>query len=783
MNSNTTIALALVCAALAAGFFFIRGKQSAQSEEVFNLPTSPTQLTTHDLLDEEARLADPVRIEIKREGKDTLIFEKDKTATVGPAVWNMTAPVKMKVRAHEAQAFGTNIDNLTYEISYRSGETDAVSESDAGLAPPAGTITVEDTAGKTVTVEVGKQISKTQRYVRLADDDRICVGNIDLFKSLKSNIVDYRDPALWNFSPTNVTKIEVTDRSAKGEPVNYVFVKDGDKWIITAPVSAPATEKVNQMVAAISRLRATKWEADAKNSLAAYGLATAAITIKVTVEKKVPVEQEDDSDSETGDDDKDKPTEMKTQTQTYILHVSNRSPIGEDTKTYMRVGDETMVATLMKTTADKLKPVMAEWRDMRLTAANIDIASRIAINIDGESAAFTKGDKGWSFESDGGNVEPSQLTKLLAAIKSLNAVVFVETSGDDLANFGLEPPRATIAVTLPSLETPLRLTIGNYTDPKTKRLVYVQKNSEPSIAKVRTKDLDAILSKPLLYRDRKILSLDASAVTAIQITQNETVGESNLATTFERIGDKWQMTDPVSAEANTAKLNELATAFTHFKANAVVADGGEASAFGLHAPKLSFIISSKKNDSDETKTKTVTFVATQHDGKHYLKRDDRSAIYELSPAEYNRLSAEFRSTKLCSANEDDVTAFTITQDIDENGFTLSNGKWTYQTEPDLPLNQQKIKTLLKQILDFRANRFVQHTTANLPKYGLDAPARKFTLALTDGSTWTLDVSSKTGTISGGKALFATTPNQPGVFLIAESALTPLKINLDDLESR
>lgn len=785
MNNNTTILLAVVCAALAAIYFVSRDKVSSSPDATPALPMSPGDQTSHHLLDDDAKTGDVVRVEIHRKGNETLVFEKDKDSTTGLTSWHMTAPINMKVRSYEAEGFGRNVNNLQYQISYKPGDPGAVTEIDAGLKPPLGRITIEDKDGKKVTVEVGKRVSKTQRYVRLAGDDRICLAKSDLFASLKSNLVQYRDQSLWSFAPADATRIQITQQAGGEAPLHYEFLKKDGQWKMTSPVSAKTTDKVEEMVSAVSHLRVAKWEADAGDRLAAYGLDPSSLTLEITVEQKVPVEtteKPDDKDSAEDNPDKPQPTETKTETHTYVLHVSDRSPIEEDTKTFLCVGDETMVATVMKTTVEKLKPVMDEWRDMRITTADVDTASRITIDVGGEAAAFTKGKGGtWKFESGGGNVEPSQITELLAALKSLKAVAFVETNAAELNRFGLAQPRATVTVAVPGLESPLRIAVGKYTDAKAKRLVYLRKNDAPSIAKVRTRDVDALLKKPLLYHDHTIFKFDSDAVTSVQLTRTSpTNDDPSIAVTFERKGNTWKMTQPVEDDADPSKLDELIDALSKLRARAVVASSDEKTAFGLHAPVIKVIVDLSPEKDDQTQT--VAIAATEHDGKFYLQRNEQSPIYEIEPKDYARLDGEFRSTKLCAANNDDVTALTITLQGDEQSLTRMDGKWIYQSEPDLPLDQKKVDDLLNQIVDLHASRYVRQTDGDLARFGLDRPSRTLKLSLKNGSTWQLKASAQPQNGENPADFFATTPSHHGIVTIPATAINRISVNLDDLEA-
>jgi len=783
MNSRTTLILAIVCVALGGAWFIARNQPKPAALPKVAAPDFSGDRLTKNVVGEDAKIGAVARVQIEQTGHDTIVFEKDEPkegAVAGQATWRMTEPMQIPVRSWEAEGFGRTINDLKYQISFAPGDAGGVSSADAGLDPPDTSITVGDEEGKSVTLEVGKRKTAEERYVRLAGDDRIYVATSDPLRSLKSSAVEYRDQALWNFAPENVTRVEITEQGGDDGPVDYAFVKEGDQWMMASPVSARATAKVGEMVTAISRLRASKWETDAGDRLGAYGLAPAATTVKVTVESQVPVDSDEAVDEGDGEESEPKPVEMKTETKTYVLHLSNRSPIGEDTKTYVSVADETMVAVVMKTTADKLRPVMAEWRDMSITSVDVDSASRIALDVEGAQATLTKGEAGWSFEGDGGKAEQSQVAELLGAIRSLRAVVFVEATESELDGMGLGSPRATIRLTIPAVEGGERISVGNYTDGQAKRMVYVRRGDSMSIAKVRTGDVDTLLKRPLLYRDRTINAVDPSSIAGLTLDREEDGRAVHLE--FGQTDGAWQMTSPVKAQADQTKVGELVSTLAALKGRSVVAEAGEETAYGLHSPMVTAELKVSGGDGDEPRA--IGILATEHDGNYYAKRMDRSTIYQTDREVYDRLTGELRDAQLCAHSADEFVGFSIaTSDGKTEGFTHSGDKWTYDGEPDLPLDQVKVGELVAKMAGLTATRFVRHKASGSGELGLGSPDLTIKAGFADGSSWDLAAFHGPESSGGVDGYYATSSAWPGVALLAGSSVDSLRVDVAKLEAK
>lgn len=770
MNTRTTLFLAVVLAGMVAAFAMKRTAPKPAESPVAPAPTMPGAAATRDLI--EKKLGDVVKVVVQVKGKEAWTFEKQKPATEGATgTWRMTSPFDAPVASWEADKFGRELGRLSYEISYAPGEPGAVSPETAGLNPPEATITMTDADGATATVEIGKPAGDNATYVRLAGGDRVCVGKASLKSLWKSKALEYRDQQLWTFVPENVTKVEIEDRAATDGPVQYAFVRDGSKWMMTSPVAAKATGKVDDFLRSISRLRVTKWHDDAKDKLAVYGLDSAALSIKVTVEEKIPAKPAEPA--KEGEEPKpEPPPEIKTSV--HVLHVSTKSPIGEDTSTYLRVGDESAVATILKATTDKFRPVMTEWRDMKVLSADASTATRVEINIGGQKAAMTLTDANWSFEG-GGRAESDTVSALLKAIKEMNAVVFVDAKPGDDATYGFSQPRAEIKLQIPGVEGGERLIIGHHTDETTKRMVYVRRGESGPVAKVRTTDVEQLLHAPSAYADRTILNVPG-----------ETIAKITLENTFTRGGDAlvfapavggWGLTAPVVAPIRTERMDKLVETLSNLRATAVTAEQG-----GFDKLKIEPTASVTVEESGEQpKQHKVSF--GRRDGKFFARHGEDGPIGEIAADAHKVFIEEYRTAEVLTFDDKKVTHFSIRQGEQTHAFSKSGDKWTYAAEQDLPLDAKKADNLLLQLKDLKTERYARSAAKELGEFGLSAPAQEVIVTLDDGSKKSLLVSQHGMTQDGATGKYACLGDSKDVFLLAEDMLKRFEVNLAELEKK
>jgi hypothetical protein len=261
-------------------------------------------------------------------------------------------------------------------------------------------------------------------------------------------------------------------------------------------------------------------------------------------------------------------------------------------------------------------------------------------------------------------------------------------------------------------------------------------------------------------------------------------------------------------------MDKLVETLGGLRAQQVVTQTGEPSAFGLHAPDATLSLTYKPQkeyrietpepggadtdtetatDSDATPSaqpvevqppsQTITIQVADHDGKVYVQRTDRPVIFEMPRDFLSQLRSEYRADRVLDFDETDVTRFSITAHESTHTFDRRDDKWVYAAEPDLPLDAAKVKNLLVQLADLRTERFVEYAAADLSSYGLTSPEREAVVQMSEGSRHVLRVSSRQGKRAGNGGFYAAVENRDGVFLLTADAVGRFDVSLDALESQ
>jgi hypothetical protein len=781
MNLKSTLYLFAAFIGLAGGYFLWQRGAPANTSGEEKKPLPPESATTRNLI--EPKLGDAVKVVCKRGGEPEWVFEKDAQADAsGKTNWRMTAPIQTVVNFYDVNRIAQQLGSLQYDLSYQPGQPGSITLQQAGLAPPEWTITVTDANQVSATVEIGRPASDTETYVRLAGKDAVVVARTNLKSLVKERAVEYRDLQLWNFNQEQVVRVEITDRSNAAAPVSYAFTKDGSKWVMTSPAAAKATGKVDELIRTMKNLRAAKWEDNRREKFEVYGLAAPAWSIRATVEEKVKTEggetKEAGSEEESGSDP---PPAETTQQTVYELFVSDRSPIGDETKAYIRGGDEPFVGTVAKTIADKFKPVMADWREMRVTQSNVNEATRIELSVPDGKAVLVKDLGAWAFEEDRRPAEDATVRALLNTIQNLTAASFTDGEKPDLAATGLAQPRAEIRLTIPGIESVERIAVGGYSDPASKHFVYVRLNEATSIAKVRASSVEPLLQGLRSYRDRTLVDVHADRMREIAIATRGAESSAVRSITLRRADGAWTLSAPVSAAVRPDRVEQLVTSLGTLRADAIVADEGALTAYGLDAPAASVtLVFAPPSDGEEAPPQTLKLVVTEHDGKYYAKRADQPAIYQVSGDFFKQLTQEFRTADVLSFDDAKVKAFSIRSGEQTHRFVKKDDRWLYGPEPDLALDATKVKNLLLQLKDLKTERYVRDGAADLAEFGLQPAHHEVKVELEEGAGPTLLVSQKTAT-GPDKGLFAAVAGRDGVFLVTSETAGRFQVSLAELE--
>lgn len=805
MDFKNTLLLLLTLAVLGLGLYFVRSRPAPTTAKSPESAKPATAAATQDVL--EGEVGDIDKIVVKRRDEPEWVFEKKADDGEDTPSWHMTAPLQFKAVSWEVEKFPQQLKGLRYDISYKPGEAGITLDS-AGLKPPHAVVTLYDADGKSTGLEIGGPAGKSETYVRPVDGDRICVGKSSLTGLFKNKPIEYRDKQLWTFDAKDAVKLEVTDRSAPGGETSYVFAREGSRWMIESPFTARATSKVDDAVKALSRLRVIQWQDDDASRLGVYGLESPALTERVTVQEEVKVkpDKKPDADKDAknakdaadsngkskdkADADAKEAAAPKTETRmrTFEIRLSDRSPIGEDTKVYASAGDAPAVATVMKTTVDKLRPKLGEWRDMHVTPVDTTAATSFSLEVPGGRFEAQKTGTQWRRTADDVALDGAAVKELLSAVRDLTAAAFV---ADD-AKVSFDDPQAVVRMEVPGVEGGEQITVGPYTDAATRLLVYVRRGTAGSVAKVRSSDIAPLLRQPVAYLDRTVLNLVSSGISAVSIESSNPLTSKPQTLRFQREGEAWAMTSPMRSKLRDGAMKKLVTTLSSLRATRVVAESDQRTAFGLDSPDIQVTLDYAKpgapgapdgaDDADDAKktTQSIVLAVASHDGQYFAKRASDAMIFEVDKTLFDQLGQEYLPDNVWTFKQEDVTGFSVMTPEITHGFDRKDNKWVYRGEPDLPLDTKSVEDLLLRLRDLKTAGYVDYAHATPDTFGLDNPAMTVTVELAHQPSMTLVIAQASELPQRPLGMVL---GRPGVVALEKNVEQRCRVDLGSLEAR
>ena len=237
----------------------------------------------------------------------------------------------------------------------------------------------------------------------------------------------------------------------------------------------------------------------------------------------------------------------------------------------------------------------------------------------------------------------------------------------------------------------------------------------------------------------------------------------------------WALTAPVPAKLRADRTKELADALCDLRAEATIADGGEESAFGLHAPTVTVTLDRKEG------AESWALHLTEHDGRFYAKRSDRPAIYEVARSLFDLIQAEYRPSVFFNFDDARVDSFSIRLGDDSLSLERRDGSWIYSAEEDLPLDSKKVDDLLLRVRDLQTQRYVAYGVTDQRPVGLHEPRCEVTVTLDDGSRQVLRISAQDCERSESPGFLATVVGTGAVMVVAPDTMERLRISLGELE--
>jgi hypothetical protein len=287
----------------------------------------------------------------------------------------------------------------------------------------------------------------------------------------------------------------------------------------------------------------------------------------------------------------------------------------------------------------------------------------------------------------------------------------IEANPTKLADFGLEPPAATVTLDVKGQAKPLTLTVGGKNP--TGVWVYAREGSKPAVVALG-ESVARDTARPVAdFRDKTLVAFDRKNVTAIDLD----LGDGSRMTLEPEEGGKWKIARPGPYRADADLVSDMLERLAAARIKEFEAAPKAPATYGLDKPsKLTLWLG---KDKDRT-AKTILVGKTDADKKGvYVQREGDSEVLLVPSEAWDKVPKTVAMAR-------DKTVFPYAYDkvnrveIDSTGGKVTIERdginWKITAPEALKADAGAVNGLLWRIRDLRASAFLDETAAGIARY-------------------------------------------------------------------
>ena len=332
-----------------------------------------------------------------------------------------------------------------------------------------------------------------------------------------------------------------------------------------------------------------------------------------------------------------------------------------------------------------------------------------------------------------------------------------------LAGFGLEPPRASIQLTLKS--GPVTLLIGSETPTKNALYVQVAGHRQVGVGPLSLYD-QAALSLDRL-RSHAAIEFTPANVTRLEIKTGTRFIELTKSAATTNTETRWTITQPLPARADEGKISELLRELSGLRvADFVSDDSKDLHTYRLDEPERTVTVYS----GEIGQTLLFGNAPTNDASKVYATLKGANAIFTLAGSEAKKFALQIndlRDPRVLVFEPAAVTTVDIVRGADKLSLRHSTNGWQLAGATNSPAADVAVAQWLEDLAALRAKRFVADVTTDPQQFGLAAPVTAVTLT---GSGTNILAQLAAGTVDVSNAVrFVKRADEPFIYGIETNA--------------
>lgn len=499
------------------------------------------------------------------------------------------------------------------------------------------------------------------------------------------------------------------------------------------------------------------------------------VTDFVKAEQQKTVAEDKSQDQEFGLDQPQLVVIAKGQAGTSPMQLA----LGNETPTtsgfYARVDNQEKVVIVGSPVKTGLDKSMYDLRDKTILAFAPDQVKKAILTLPSEahpSVELEQKDAKWQIVTPQNyQADTAKMNAMLSKITSSSIKAFTAEKADNLAQYSLDQPNATLSLFVGEDKSQKTLFLGKKNESGDG--VYAKHEGAQNVFLVDAAILDEFPKSVNDLRDKTLFAFKSPDIQKIELaSQGETI-------VLERASEEeWQITQPESFKADSAKVQQLLSNAESATVQQFVSDTPEDLAqYGLAAQPFTIRLWQK---DQETPHELLLGSPDQANTGIYAKLGSQNAVVLVKAdtlAQLHQSAFDLRYKKILAFDRAQVEQIQLTY-ADQKLVLEKDGDDWKATEPEQKtVAFFKVNNLLYDLNELEFTQKLDAPDANLSKYGLAEPEVRITLRASDKELLALLIGKA---VQGQEHRYVKLAADATVYAIAPQFLQELPKNLADL---
>jgi hypothetical protein len=447
---------------------------------------------------------------------------------------------------------------------------------------------------------------------------------------------------------------------------------------------------------------------------------------------------------------------------------------------YAREGEQSKVLMVPTSLHSKFDKTVFSLRDKTVLALDQTQVKRVEVHQgDQVIAVESEGDQGWKIVAPlEAKADKTKVNDLISTINGVKVKEFLDEAPQDLAKYGLNPPRWRLAFFIGADRAEKSLLLGD--EDTAKGGLNAKRGAMDHVFLVETKLLEKLPKEVSDWRDRALMVVKRDDMERVEIRDGESTLEVACVENCGKIpDDRWQIKQPIEAKADAVKVRTVLRNLEELKAKSFISEAAtDLSPYKLDHPAAQVRLWLRE------KSEPLTILLGREDaeqGGRYLKLAERPAVYLIDAkdsAELLKTAPELRDLKLLGFKARDIKKIEVTQPDGTVALEGDGDTWNQVQPTKSKVEGHRVRSFVWKLEDLEFKDEWPAAAVGPDVHGLEQPAATVTLWGQGGKQLeTLKLGKK---LEGKEWVYAQIDSSPMLYAVDAKILTDLPKGTGDI---